>query len=253
MSPPAGSTLLGRADARPKLLATLAFLTAVSCVPRGAFPRLGMLAGVLVLLLLLDRTVATRTFWIRLVPVLAIALTMAALVMITQEGGRTWHQTDLVGLTIRVSEAGLWAALELLLRTCTAAGALVCLSVRTSGPELLNALAWLRFPRTFLAVLGSVARTLWLVTDEARRMNRARLMRGQSSLRGRLRAVAGIISSLLLRSFDRAERVHRAMVARGFDGAVPRQLPRPRIRLTEVVASVTFTGLCLAVLLVPLP
>jgi len=254
MSPGADPSLLGRLDARAKLLATLAFLTAVSFVPRGAFPRLGMLGALLAVVLLLDRVVFTRSFWIRLLPVLTIALTMAVLVVLTQEGGRTWQRTDLAGVTIRVSEAGLTSAVELLLRTGIAAGALVCLSVRTSGPELLNALAWLRFPRTFLAVLGSVARTLWLVTEEARRMNRARLMRsGRASLRGRLRAVGGILSSLLLRSLGRAERVHRAMVARGFDGAVPRQLPRPRMRLAELLASATFAGLCVAVLLVPLP
>ena len=103
-------------------------------------------------------------------------------------------------------------------------------------------------------MLGSVSRTLWLVTDEARRMSRALAQRGGGGpLRLRLRATGGIIGSLLLRSFHRSERVHRAMLARGFDGAVPRQLPGPPLRRIQLVAAAGFAGLCLAIGLVPLP
>lgn len=45
---------------------------------------------------------------------------------------------------------------------------------------------------------------------------------------------SSLLGNLLLRTMDRAERIHRAMLARGFDGSVP--LLRPlRIRASDTV------------------
>jgi cobalt/nickel transport system permease protein len=250
MNPPEGDTYLSRLDARPKLLATVGFLLALGLIPLGSRLRLAILGGLLAAVLLPDGVWLRQTFWLRLLPVLGMAGAMGLLVVFTREGGAMLT----LGSQVLVSEAGLAAAAELGLRTLLAAAALVALSVRSSSAALLNALAFFRLPRTFLAVLGSVARTLWIVTDEARRMNRARLMRGASATVGaRLRVVGCMIGSLLLRSFDRAERVHRAMVARGYDGAVPRQLPPPPLRPIQLLACLGFAALSLAARWSPLP
>lgn len=253
MSPP---TFLGRLDARPKLLATVGFLIALGLIPQGScsWPGLAALGGLLAAVLLPDGVWLQRTFWLRLLPVLGLAAAMSLLVMFTRDGGTTWPLLHLGSRELSLSSAGLAAAAELSCRTLLAAAALVTLSVRTSGPALLNALAFFRLPRTFLAVLGSVARTLWIVTDEAGRMNRARLMRGTGATLGaRLRVVGGMIGSLLLRSFDRAERVHRAMLARGYDGGPLRQVPAPPLRPVQLILCLSFVALSLAAYWTPLP
>lgn len=247
-------SFLARLDARPKLLATLGFLLAVALVPLGSWPRLALLGALLAAVLLPDGVWLRRTFWLRLVPVMGLAAAMALLVAFTRKGGATWTVLTLGPWELSLSEAGLGAAAELGLRTLVAAAALVTLSVRSTGPALLNALAFFRLPHTFLAVLGSVARSLWIVTDEARRMNRARLMRGAgATLTARLRATGGMIGSLLVRSFDRAERVHRAMLARGYDGGAPRQVSPPPLRALQLAVCLGFVALCLAVRWAPLP
>jgi cobalt/nickel transport system permease protein len=48
-----------------------------------------------------------------------------------------------------------------------------------------------------------------------------------------LRTYGSLIGNLLLRSMERAERVYRAMVARGFDGEI-RVLRRSSFRWTDI-------------------
>jgi cobalt/nickel transport system permease protein len=56
-----------------------------------------------------------------------------------------------------------------------------------------------------------------------------------------LRTYGSLIGSLLLRSMERAERVYRAMVSRGFDGEI-RLLKRSSFRWTDAL----FIGVWLA-------
>ncbi len=109
--------------------------------------------------------------------------------------------------------------LEVTLRASSCVGAALWLSLTTPFPDLLSALRWLRVPSLLTTLLSFLFRYLFVLAEEAQRMMRAyqsRCLRRQTwrdaSLIGRL---AG---SLLLRAYDRAERVYWAMLARGFDG-----------------------------------
>ncbi len=261
-----GSSYLSRLDPRPKLLATLAFLVSVGLMTGGVesgslygpppeqWTRLAALGALLAAALIPDGVWLRRAFWLRLLPVLGLGVSMALLVTLTKEGGASWTVAHLGGWRIRVHEAGLLHAADLGARTLLAASALVALSLRTSGPALLEALASLRVPRALLSVLGGVARSLWIVTDEARRMRRARLMRGAgATFAVRARATGAMIGSLLLRSLDRAERVERAMTARGFDGARIPQLHRGSLRPAQALVCLTFAALSLAAAVSPIP
>jgi cobalt/nickel transport system permease protein len=242
---------LSRVDARPKLLALLAFLVAVSLVSTGQPRSLAALAGLLLLTLLPTGLLWRSHYWLRLIPILGFASGVAVLVALSREGAELWR-LGTPSLSLAVTDTGLQEAGFLLARTALAGAGLVALSLSSEGPDLISALAWFRVPPAFVAVLGSVGRTLGLVTAEAARMNRAREVR---TIRPRpalaLRAVGGIIGALLNRSLGRAERVHRAMVARGFDGAVPRRRPPPPVPLTHLVATSLFGCLAVALSLLP--
>lgn len=246
----ASAGVLGRLDARPKLLAVLAFAVAVSLLPGDRTLGLAALGGLLALPLAAGGLPWDRRFWWRLAPLLTFAVGMAALVAFTRGGSPRFT----VGSHLALTDEGLHAAGVLLARTALAGAALVALSLTTPGHELVAALAWLRVPAVFVAVLGAVARTLGLVTAEAARMNRARELR---AVRPRfaltLRAVGGILGSLLARSLGRAERVHRAMLARGYDGTLPRRCPPPPVPGRHLLATGLFAGAALAASLVPWP
>lgn len=240
--------LLGRLDPRPKLLALICFLVAVSLVPAAPTYGLIALAGLLLMVLVPGQLPLRSGFWLRLMPLLLIALGMAVLVAFTRAGEPRFH----LGAHLTVTHEGLVAAAVLLARTALAGSALVALGLTTPGSDLVGALAWFRVPETFVAVLGAVARTLGLVTAEAGRMNRARELRTVRPRLGlALRAVGGILGSLLSRSLARAERVHRAMLARGFSGTLPRRRPPAGVPALHLLVTVLFSSVALAAALVP--
>ena len=87
--------------------------------------------------------------------------------------------------------------------------------------ELLVAMRRLGVPATLVATLHFMYRYLFVLADELDRMvtaRRARTFRRSGRLDWGL--LTGLIGVLFLRSFERGERVHAAMLARGWDGTV---------------------------------
>jgi cobalt/nickel transport system permease protein len=68
-----------------------------------------------------------------------------------------------------------------------------------------------------------IYRYLLLIGEQARRMAMAAKARGAKRS---FSAVAGAIGVLFARSYDRAEAVHRAMLARGYKGLLPSRASR---------------------------
>jgi cobalt/nickel transport system permease protein len=64
-------------------------------------------------------------------------------------------------------------------------------------------------------------RYLFVISEEAQHMRVAAASRGtfaKAAHGARFRAAAGVLAVLFARSFARAEAIHRAMIARGFQG-----------------------------------
>ena len=98
--------------------------------------------------------------------------------------------------------------------------ALTALTATTPFPLLLEAMRKLGMPRMLVTQLGFVYRYLFVLTDEAMHIRRARDFRGarRAPVGRRLAAVGGIVGSLFVRTLDRSERIHTAMAARGYRG-----------------------------------
>jgi cobalt/nickel transport system permease protein len=61
-----------------------------------------------------------------------------------------------------------------------------------------------------------------VVTDEMRRMHIARVSRGFAARDVRhMRVLARSLAALFIRSYERGERVHLAMISRGYTGRMP--------------------------------
>lgn len=109
---------------------------------------------------------------------------------------------------------------SILLRFVLTVGAALLLVACTGMHRLAAGLEQLGVPRVFVMQLLFLYRYLFVISDEAVRIMRGVALRanGMASLRPGI--YSSLIGQLLLRSMERAERVHRAMVARGFDGEV---------------------------------
>lgn len=88
--------------------------------------------------------------------------------------------------------------------------------------QLLITLRKLRVPAVVVAILAFMYRYVFVVWDELDKMRTARKARNFSggSLWFRWRTLSQLIGMLLIRSLNRAERIHGAMCARGWDGEV---------------------------------
>ena len=106
---------------------------------------------------------------------------------------------------------------ELLLRTNLALFAMILLSSTTPFAELLAILRKVKVPDLLITILALMYRYLFVIVDESGRMSRARASRTFGEGRAqRWRTTATILSQLLLRSTERAERIYAAMTARGW-------------------------------------
>ncbi len=101
--------------------------------------------------------------------------------------------------------------------TVTAALALVA---TTGMYQICNALERLFVPKVFTVQLLFLYRYLFVLVEEASRMRIARSLRSFHSKGTGLKVYAYMIGHLLLRTVDRAQRIHIAMRCRGFDGDI---------------------------------
>lgn len=130
-------------------------------------------------------------------------------------------------LGVSVSIAGCWAAWSIVAKATLGTAATVVLAWSTPVADILAGLERLHVPRILVAIAGFMVRYLDVIAGELRRLQIARISRGDNPRwfwQGR--AVAATAGSLFVRSFERGERVHNAMLSRGFTGTFPSSTTR---------------------------
>lgn len=102
----------------------------------------------------------------------------------------------------------------------------VILLVETTGfLDIFNTLLTFKCPTLLVTQLQLTYRYISVIIEEAVVMRRARESRGFGEKSYPLKMWAAMIGQLLLRSIMRATRIHRAMLARGFNGSIPTGTP----------------------------
>ncbi len=135
----------------------------------------------------------------------------------------TGPRTDVLGLS--VSEPGLLAAWGLVAKGTIGVMSSLTLAATTEPSEVLLGLRRLRMPELIVQIMGFMIRYLDVVSADLGRMLVAMRSRGAEPRSPRhWPALARTLGALFIRSYERGERVHLAMLARGYDGArQPRQ------------------------------
>jgi len=109
---------------------------------------------------------------------------------------------------------------SIMFRFVLTVGAALALVACTGMYRLGAGLEQLGVPRVFVVQLLFLYRYLFVISDEGVKMMRGVALRSGGASALPLHVYGSMISHLLLRAMDRADRIHRAMVARGFDGKV---------------------------------
>jgi cobalt/nickel transport system permease protein len=210
-----------RLDPRTKLLVALGLIVTVSLLP---FGRWAYYALIWVAVLAVSHVaqigpgpVIRRSF-------VALPFALAALALPFTVPGVVIGHLPLVGWPISLE--GLVRAGSIVVKSWVSVQIAILLVMTTPLPDLLWALRSLRVPGVLVSIVSFMYRYLFVMADEAGRLLRARASRSAARLghragntvlwRGR---VAGfMVGSLMLRSFERSERIYHAMAARGYMG-----------------------------------
>ncbi len=207
---------------RTRLLCALLFVFAVVLTPNGHWQTWGVYGLGLLGLILLSRI----TIFV-LLKRLVVEFAFVGVVLIGtlfREGGEviwSWGilQITTVGLTILAS-VSIKAMLSLAM--------LNLLTLTTSVPALLHGMKELRIPPLLVATLASMYRYIGVLIGEFEAMRRAALSRNLMNSNRSIRLVVGnTIGALFIRTYERGNRVHQAMLSRGYQGIPPMEKIAP--------------------------
>jgi len=118
---------------------------------------------------------------------------------------------------VAVSQGAVSCA-SILLKTLLSVLAVLLLIATTSFVEIGGQLARLHMPKIFCLQLIMTYRYISVLLEEAVAMYTAYALRANGQRGIGMRDMGSFLGQLLLRSFDRAERVYQAMKCRGFQG-----------------------------------
>lgn len=124
---------------------------------------------------------------------------------------------------------------SILLRAVLTTSVAIILVAVTGFPSICEAFEKLGMPKVFAVQLLFLYRYIFVLTDEAVRTSRARQLRTFGRRGFDIRQFGSMIGHLLLRTWDRAERIHMAMLARGFAGEFHTTRPHSRFGRSEIV------------------
>jgi cobalt/nickel transport system permease protein len=197
-----------------KLVAVLAFILIVVTTPQTSFWAFGGYAVLLVAVALIARVPFSAVGRRMVVEVPFVAF--AVLLPFISKGERV----DVLGFS--VSESGMLGAWNILAKASLGVIASILLAATTEPRTLLLGIERLHMPAQMVQIMQFMFRYTDVIGSE---MNRMRIARESRAFQARdvrqLKVVSQSAGALFIRSYERGERVHLAMLSRGYSGTMP--------------------------------
>jgi cobalt/nickel transport system permease protein len=218
----AGESVVHRRDPRVKVGLTLLFILTASLLPFGEFWAYGVL-WVMVMAAAVTADVGVGFVLKRSFIALPFALAAVTLPF-TIEGETLLVVPIFGGLTVTVE--GTIRFVSILIKSWISVQMAILMVAVTPFADMMWALRALYIPQPIVSIISFMYRYLFVLSDEVLRLLRARASRS-ATVAGRRSGgtvlwrgkVAGrMAGSLMLRSFERSERIYHAMTARGYQG-----------------------------------
>ena len=197
-----------------KLVAVFAFAIMVATTPRDDVVAF---AGLALALAVATRAARVRARFLLVRLAVVTPFLLAALLLPCVASG---PRITVLGMSLAVE--GLWGGFGMASRALLGAGASLLLVATTEVPDLLRGLERLRVPPLLTQIASFMIRYLEVVAGEVSRQRRAMTARGfDPRWLWQLGPIASGLGVLFIRSYERGERIHDAMRARGFVGTLP--------------------------------
>lgn len=212
-----GVSLVHALDPRSKILGALIVILGVVLTPPLRGTEFLLVSSMLLCTAIIGRL---PIGWLlaRTALVLPIAGTIALFAPLARSGGPL-STSGMVG----AYAAGGWvAAWSILSKAWLSVLVMLVLSGTTEVPKLIRGLEALKVPDVFIALFSFIHRYADVFGSQVRSLGRA--VDSRAPALGRLRRwrlYGNLAGNMLVRAYDRGERIHAAMLSRGFDGTLP--------------------------------
>ena len=204
------NTLIHRRDPMVKLLSCCVYLVCLLSLDR---QRVGQMSA-----FFLYPVVVLALAEVPFGMVLRRSLVVLPLCLMACIGNLAVERQPVMQLGVLTITAGMVSSLSILLRAMLSVSAVLTLIAVTPFPQLTGALRRLHIPGPFVALLEMTYRYVGALMEEASSMWAGYQLRGGGKKLD-IRHMGPFAGSLLLRSFDRAERIYGAMKCRGYGGS----------------------------------
>lgn len=143
---------------------------------------------------------------------------------------------------LNITDKGLLVIWNVFIKSFLSSMSLVLLSSTTPFSRLLKGFEKLGLPIIFVMILSFMYRYIFVLVDEALKMNTAMYARNAKldHIR-RLKVLGNIIGSLFLRTYERAERIYMVMLSRGFNGHI-RLIDDLRLSKSDLIFATSLIG-----------
>lgn len=207
-------SVVHRLPAEVKVLSMLLFVFVVVLTPLGNWWLFALYIGIIASIIMIAKLPILKV--IRRM-VIEVPFVIFAIFMPFFSAG---PYTEVFG--VEVSQPGLTAGIGLLFKGTIGVLSSITLASTTPMRELLSGLSRLRVPNMLVEIAAFMVRYVDVVVDEMRRMRIARQSRGyfETGLRS-WPVIAKAAGALFIRAYERGERVHLAMLSRGYQGKMP--------------------------------
>jgi len=237
-------------DPRVKVLVVVGFIISNALLPDGSW--LAFALAWLILLLGNDLSGLGLGFTFKR-SFVALPFALVAVSAIFSPQGHPLTTWDLGFITLAPTDLGLIRFLSILVRSWLSVQMAILLVATTQFPDLIHAFEHLHFPRVLTTIVAFLYRYLFVLTDEAFRLLRAREARsaglpgrkGGGRLAWRIKNTGNMAGQLFLRSYDRSDRIYNAMLSRGYTGHLRTLNPHVMNRKDWLVLGLSFLSLIL--------
>ncbi len=147
---------------------------------------------------------------------------------------------------------GVISFTSLLIKGCltvTAGGLLIC---TMSIEDLAKALRKLHVPKLITSQLVFMYRYIFILIESVEQVNNAYMLRAPNQKGINFKVWGSLLGQLLLRSFDKAERIYNAMILRGFNGEYVSYV-NEKLKITDFIYILSWIVFLLTVKYINLP
>ena len=234
-----------RLDPRTKLIASLAVILAILLTPSGSWKVFAAYLLILLGLVWLAR-LPFRYVLKRSLIIFPFVLMIAIFIPFFKEGNEIWSW-DVWAWHIGLTYEGLTALVNVMIKAWLSILCLIVLTSSSKFADLLQGMYRLKVPLIFVQIISFMYRYIFVLTDQAMRMQMARDSRNFGGNRRIIfKTMGSMIGMLFIRSYERGERIYAAMLSRGYTGELPAKSTL-RLKLPDAC----FAGMLLILLVCP--